>query len=164
MSIGPLASLAGSYLQSIFGPAPQSSGTTATASGSQPATGAPADNSQISPFAQLLNALQQTQQSNPAQYQQLTQQISANLQSAAQTAQANGNTNTATELNTLSTDFKSASQNNELPNIQDLAKATSSGHHHHHAHSDSTTTQSATTNPMSIILNTLSSAGIGASA
>ncbi len=162
MSIGPLASLAGSYLQSIFSPAQQSAGLTATASGSQSATGAQADNSQISPFAQLLNTLQQTQQSNPAQYQQLTQQISANLQSAAQAAQANGNTSAATELNTLSTDFKSASQNNELPNIQDLAKA--GGHHHHHAHAASNSAQSAATNPMSIILNTLSSSGIGASA
>ncbi len=185
MSIGPLANLAGGYLQSIISPVLKSAGITApTTSNNASATGASgSDKSQLSPFAQLLKTLQQLQQSNPNQYQQVTQQISTNLQSAASTAQANGNTSAATELNTLSTDFKNASQSGQLPNAQDLAQAVGGGHHHH-AHAASTPSnqdasasqtlsqlfasfqssnaaQNASTDPMSIIENTLTSAGIG---
>jgi hypothetical protein len=146
-----------------------------------------------------MNTLQQLQQSNPTQYQQVTQQIATNLQTAAQTATSSGNTTAATQLNQLATDFSNASTSGQLPNIQDMAQAMS-GHHHHHHHSStassdpnstssttsSTTgtsssssssgtldqllaafqagsTQNESLNPMSIILNTLSSAGIGIS-
>ena len=64
------------------------------------------DSGQLSSFAQLANTLQQLQQSNPAEYTQVTQKIAANLQSAAQTAQASGNTTSAAQLNQLSTDFQ----------------------------------------------------------
>jgi hypothetical protein len=197
MSIGPIANLAGGYLQSIISPALRSAGLTSTTSNSTSGAGASQpDNGQLSPFAQVLNTLQQLQQSNPSQFGQVTQQIATNLQSAAQTAQANGNTSAASELNTLATDFTSASQSGQLPNVQDLAKAMGGGHHHH-AHSASTdsgsganssstttasgsagssasqlmsqllasfqnnATQSASTDPASIIMNTLSNAGIG---
>jgi hypothetical protein len=143
-----------------------------------------------------MNTLQQLQQSNPSQYQQVTQQIAANLGSAAQTAQTNGNSAAANQLNQLSTDFSSASKNSQLPNVQDLAQALSGGHyHHHHFHaaaasdSDSSSssngnssssnasqtlsqflsslqpggTQNDALNPMAIILNTLSTAGISGS-
>jgi hypothetical protein len=144
-----------------------------------------------------MNTLQQLQQSNPTQYQQVTQQIATNLQTAAQTATSSGNTTAATQLNQLATDFSNASTTGQLPNIQDLAQAMSGHHHHHHSHasadpnSTSSTTSSTTgtsssssssgtldqllaafqagstqnesLNPMSIILNTLSSAGIGIS-
>lgn len=132
MSIGSLANLAGSYLQSIVSPALQSAGLTSNTNSNATSSTGPSqsDSGQLSPFAQLLNTLQQLQQSNPAQYQQVTQQISANLQSASQTAQANGNTNAANELSTLSNDFKTASQDGQLPNVQDLAEAM--GAHHHH--------------------------------
>ena len=131
-------------------------------------------------------------------YQQVTQQIATNLQSAAQTAQADGNSTAATQLNQLAKDFTSASTSGQLPSIQDLAKAIGGHHHHHHSHaasadtdgdasgngSSSSTSNSSTAsqslsqllsafqangtqneslNPMSIILNTLSSAGISAS-
>jgi hypothetical protein len=193
MSIGPIAGIAGSYLQSIISPALRSAGLTTTSNSggaSQP------DNGQLSPFAQLLNTLQQLQQSNPSQYGQVTQQIATNLQSAAQTAQSNGNTTAASELNTLASDFTSASQSGKLPSVQDLAKAMGGGHHHHHAPASSdsdgglsssasanpsgsagssasqmmsqlfasfqtNTAQSASTDPASIILNTLSNAGLG---
>jgi hypothetical protein len=196
MSIGPIAGLAGSYLQSIISPALRSAGLTSTTSNNTSGVGSSQpDNGQLSPFAQVLNTLQQLQQSNPSQYGQVTQQIATNLQSAAQTAQANGNTTAASELNSLATEFTSASQSGQLPNVQDLAQAMGGGHHHHHAHSASNDSdsavnssnntngsaansasqmmsqllasfqtnaaQSASTDPASIIMNTLSNAGLG---
>jgi hypothetical protein len=141
----------------------------------------------------MLGSLQQLQQSDPSKYQQVTQQIATNLQSAAQTAQADGNSIAATQLNQLSTDFSNASTTGQLPNIQDLAQATAGHHHHggghHHMHAassdpDSSSTDPSTTgtlnqtlsqrlsnlqangtangslDPMAIILNTLSGAGV----
>jgi hypothetical protein len=195
----PINPLSSSYLQSIVSSALQGVGSTTnktnnTLSGINPSTAQQPDSGQLSPFAQLLNTLQQLEQSNPGQYQQVTQQIASNLQSAAQTAQSNGNTSAANQLNQLATDFTSASKSGQMPNIQDLAQAIGGGHHHHHhAHassSDSTSnstsgssssssssvsqslsqllaayqangTQNDALNPMSIILNTLSTSGIG---
>jgi hypothetical protein len=142
-----------------------------------------------------MSTLQQLQQSNPTEYQQVTQQIATNLQSAAQTAQADGNSTAASQLNQLATDFTNASTSGQLPNVQDLAQAIGGGHHHHHhvhaAPADSgnnssdngssgtsssgasqtlsqllssvqaNSTSSDSLNPMTIILNTLASAGIG---
>lgn len=152
-SIGNLSS---SYLQSVLSNinSLQNSGSTtntttssASASASASGIGATSDNGQLSPFAQIMSTLQQLQQSNPAQYQQVTQQIATNLQSAAKTATADGNTNAANQLNQLATDFTSASQSGQLPNMQDLAKAIGGGHHHHHhghaASTDSDSTSSA---------------------
>ncbi len=188
--MGTIAGLAGGYLQSLLGTVLQGVGsTTKTTGNTQNVTGTsslalPADTTQLSPFAQLMSTLQQLQQSDPTKYQQVTQQIATNLQSAAQTAQSQGNTTAANQLNQLSTDFTSASKTGQLPNIQDLAQAASSGHHHHHHfHSSSTnadSSSSSSTNPlsqllsafqtnatesnslnsMSIIQNTLSNAGI----
>jgi hypothetical protein len=199
MSISPLNL---GNLQSIVSTALQSAGvstnsnssvnnSSATSSVQQP------DNGRLSPFAQVMSTLQQLQQSNPTQYQQVTQQIAANLQSASQTAQTDGNTALASQLNQLGTDFSNASQSGQLPNVQDLAQAVGGGHHHHHhAHAASSDSDSSSTsstsgtsstsnqslsqllaafqasafqstgstsdslNPLSIINNTLSSAGI----
>jgi len=84
-----------------------------------------------------MSSLQQLQQTNPSEYQQITQQISTNLASAAQTAQTDGNATAATSLNQLSTDFSSASKSDQLPSVQDLAQAIGGGHHHHHFHAGS---------------------------
>ena len=143
-------------LQSILTPSVKGTGSTSTSgagtlggiSSSQP------DSSQLSPFAQLMNTLQQLQQSNPAQYKQVTQQIATNLQTAAQTATSDGNTTAATQLNTLATDFTNASQSGQLPNVQDLAQAVSGGHHHgghhhHHAASASSASDSGSTSTTS---------------
>jgi hypothetical protein len=156
---------------------------------------AQSENGQLSPFAQLMSTLQQLQQSNPAEYQQVTQQIATNLKTAAQTATADGNSTQASQLNQLATDFSTASQSGQLPNVQDLAQAIGGGHHHHHGHAassnadnssstnsastsstDSTnsisqllaafqanTAQNEATNPMAIIMNALSGAGINIS-
>jgi len=206
MSTGSINNLSSSYLQSILATALQGTGLTNNTSGnglsgiSTSSLSLQPDNSQLSPFAKLLSTLQQLQQSDPTKYQQVTQQIATNLQSAAQTAQSNGNTTAANQLNQLATDFTNASKSGQLPNVQDLAQALGGHHHHHHSHpasagsdndsgasSDSSsssssssssqmlnqllaslqtngTTQNDALNPMSIILNTLSQAGINGSA
>ena len=203
MNTSSITNLDNSYLQSIFGNAlsgtAQSSSSSSTSGSTFETQG---DNGQLSPFAQLLSTLQQLQESNPTQYQQVTQQIATNLQNAAQTATSDGNTTAASQLNQLATDFTNASQSGQLPNIQDLAQAVGGGGHHHHHHggevstsgsnSSSTSTSSSSTsassstsstssssllqqllaalesnatqnqslNPLSIIMNTLSSAGV----
>jgi hypothetical protein len=106
------------------------------------------DSNQMSPFAQMLSTLQQLQQSNPTQYAQLTQQISTNLTAAANTAQSEGNTTAANQLNQIATDFSNASTSGQLPNVQDLAQAMT-GHHHHHHHGgfSATNSSSSSTSP-----------------
>jgi hypothetical protein len=195
MSIGSLNPLSNSYLQSILTSAIQGTGLTTNSANNSLSTSAASsisqapDNSQLSPFAQMMSELQKLQQTDPAKYQQVTQQIATNLQTAAQTATAAGDTTKAVQLTQLSNDFSSASKSGQLPNMQDLAQAVG-GHHHHHHHAEpastdpasasSTTptssasqtlsqllgafqtngTQSAATDPTSIIMSTLSSAGI----
>ncbi len=189
MGIGPIVSLASSYISSLLtGGAKNSSSSSGTTS--TPA--ATADSNQLSPFATILGSLQQLQQSNPAQYSQVTLQISNNLQTGSQSATSSANTALASQLTQLSTDFKNASTSGQLPNVQDLAQAVGGGgghHHHHHgggsssassstASTDPNSSTSATTgvsqllqsltatqnsnslNPQSIILNTLSIAGV----
>lgn len=122
------------YVQSILGTALQTAGLNLNGASSTSGT-AQADGRQLSPFAKLMSTLQQLQQSDPSKYQQVTAQIATNLQSAAQTAQASGNTAAASQLSHLAADFSNASQNNQLPNMQDLAQAIGGGHHHHgHGH------------------------------
>jgi hypothetical protein len=123
------------------------------------------DRPRLSGFAQILSSLQQLQQSDPAKYQQVTAQIATNLQNAAKTATANGNTSQAAELNKLATDFTNASQNNTLPNIQDLAQAAhgAHGHHHHHAHAGSESSGSTSTDTIAGAATT-NSGSTGASA
>src|ERR1035437_7392920 len=205
MSIGPINS---NYVQSILTSAIQAAGLTTdktsnSLSGIDPSSqvSLQPDKSRLSPVAHLVSPLQELQQSDPAKYQQVTQQIATNLQSAAQTAQSDGNTAAATQLNQLAGDFTNASKSGQIPNIQDLAQAAGGHHHrHHHAHaasadsdsassannsssanSSSSSTSSSSTNqtlsqllaafqtngtqsgaqdPMSIILSTLSNAGI----
>ena len=181
--------LSGNYLEAFLTNALQNADGTANQTNSAAASsnGTQSDSGQLSPFARLLSTLQQLQQSNPTQYAQVTQQIATNLQSAAQTATADGNTTAASQLNTLATDFTNASTSGQLPNIQDLAQAVGGGghHHHHHHHSSDSDSSSADTsnntdtplsqllaafqtggsqngslNPAAIIFNTLSSAGI----
>jgi hypothetical protein len=204
MSTSPIHSLTNGYVQSVLNSVLQNAGLTIDqANNSLASVGTTAiqtqDNNNLSPFAQVMSELQQLQQSNPTQYQQVTQQIATNLTTAAQTATTAGNTTAASQLTQLATDFTNASTSGQLPSISDLAQAIG-GHHHHHHHgghsgaaSDSTSSTSGTSSststssasqtlsqllaafqstatqdsaldPMSIILNTLSSAGIGSSA
>ena len=189
-----ISSLSPGYLQAVLSTALQNAGLSSTKS-SAPGVGASSfdakpDNGQLSPFAQVMSTLQQLQQSDPAKYQQVTQQIATKLQKAAQTAESNGNGAAANELNRLADDFTKASNSGQLPNVRDLVQAMRGHHHHHHFHgaggdssqsssSDSNSTsgpdqalnqilsafqnnggQSDALYPTSIIMDTLSSAGI----
>jgi predicted secreted protein len=200
MGIGPIASLASGLVQSLFPSSTNNAASSSTSASSTSASTLPSDSNQLSPLGQILGSLQQLQQTNPSQYQQVTLQISNNLQTASQSATSSGNTALASELTQLSTDFKNASTSGQLPNVQDLAQAVGGGHHHHHhggggasaASSSSSTSatdpssasianpatttaatglsallqsltgtqNNSTLNPQSIILNTLSSAGV----
>src|ERR1035441_1747451 len=154
--MGSINNLSSSYLQSVLNNVLQSSGsTTSTAQNSASTTSASSvapqtDSRQLSPFAQLMSTLQQLQQSDPAKYAQVTQQIATNLQTAAQTATSAGNTTAASQLTQLATDFTNASKSGQLPNVQDLAQAVGGHHHHHHhahaaaADSDSTSSTNGT--------------------
>ena len=141
------------------------------------------DNGGLSPLAQALNTLQQLQQTNPAEYRQVTQQIATNLQTAAKTAQSDGNTPLANQLNQSAGDFTTASRSGQPPNLQDLAQAAGARHGHRHngghaansSHGGVSATnpflaavqagagQNSSLNPTDIILNTVTSAGISSS-
>jgi hypothetical protein len=203
--MGSINSLSPSYLQSTLGAVLQGIGVTNNTTANSlnsigTSSGAlPADDPQLSPFAQMMSMLQQLQQSDPTKYQQVAQQIATNLQNAAQTAQTDGNSTAAAQLGKLAGDFNSASQSGQLPNIRDLAQAIGGGHRHHHrvhaasadASGDSSanngssgtstggsvsqtlsqflslfqsnSAQNEALNPAAIIMNTLSTAGIGGS-
>lgn len=195
--MGSINGISSSYLQSVLSSSLQGTGlTTSNQSSSINSVSLQPDSPQLSPFAQLMSQLQKLQQSDPAKYQQVTQQIATNLQDAAQTAQASGNSTAANRLNQLAGDFSNASTSSQLPNVQDLAHAIGGHHHHHHVQASSSDTdsgastgatstsggsgsadtlsqllsafqananQSDSLNPATIILDTLSSAGITAS-
>jgi hypothetical protein len=188
--MGSVSSLTSTLLQSISSSALQSSGLTKSPANAT----SQADSSQLSPLAKLLSELQQLQQSDPAKYQAVTKQIAANLQTAAQTDTANGDTAGASQLNQLATDFTNASKTGQLPDIQNLAKAVGGGAspgaahgHHHRAAADpdgdsgssgssadksspplsqllsayqTNSTQGTSNDPLSIIVKSLSDAGI----
>lgn len=126
MSIGHVVNIAGGYLQSLIAGAMSGSSSTNTSAGNTQGTNEP------SPFAQVLSSLQELEQSSFAKYQQVTQQVAGNLQTASQSATASGNTALAGQLTQLSTDFQNASTSGQLPNVRDLAQALGGGHHHHH--------------------------------
>jgi hypothetical protein len=165
MSTNSVNTLSSSYLQSILSSSLQTAGSTGTTN-SAPVAAPPSDETRVSPLANLLGELQQLQQTNPAEYQQVTQQISTNLQTAAQTAQTDGNTTAANQLSQLSTDFANASTSGQLPNLQDLAQAAGGGGHHHHHYGGGNEGGTAgaagvsNTAPLTIISNTLTAAGV----
>jgi hypothetical protein len=136
MSIGHVVNIAGGYLQSLITGAMSGSSSINTSSTKTPSTTTSVGNTQAtseaSPFAQVLSSLQELEQSSFAKYQQVTQQVAGNLQTASQSATASGNTALAGQLNQLSTDFQNASTSGQLPNVRDLAQALGGGHHHHH--------------------------------
>jgi hypothetical protein len=196
MSINSVSSLTNnSYLEQILNSALQTYGASANTSNSNAVSlaGQNSDASQLSPFAQILSTLQELQQSNPTEYATLTQQIATNLQTAAQTDTADGNTSGASELTQLANDFTTASTSGQLPNISDLAQAIGGGAQGppppppatDSSSSDSSSTSSTSSifqqleqllaslqasgntsqslSPQSIILQTLSNAGISSS-
>jgi len=158
MHVSSLSSIYSNFIQPILS---KTLGVT-SASAAAPA---PQDSNQLSPFAQIATTLQDLQQQNPAQYQNVTTQIASNLRTAAQTAQTGGNSTLANQLTQLSSDFTNASQNNQLPDFQDLTQALSGGHHHHHQPGSllsqfSSGPDTNSGNPASIIFSSLSTAGV----
>jgi|ERR1700733_1972072 len=156
MSTSALTNLPSDYLQSLLNSSLQNAGSTANDTNDNGSTAALAstaaasgldqsDNGGLSPFAQLMSTLQQLEQSNPTEYAQVTKQIATDLTAAGQTAQSEGNTTAANQLNQLATDFTNASTSGQLPNVQDLAQAVSGGgHHHHHDGGGSSSSQNST--------------------
>jgi len=163
----------GSYTDPILNNSAQAdvlTSTTTNGSSGFSASRQSADSSQLSPLAQIVSALQLLQENNRSQYQQVTQKIAANLGTAAQTATATGETAAAKQLHQLATDFTTASVSGELPDLQGLAN-TIGGQYQTPAAADSEDRWSFTStsppvlttnpalNPVTIILNTLSSSG-----
>lgn len=105
MVIGPLVSLASGFIESLIPGSSNSSISTSTST---------QEANQTSPFAQVLSSLQQ---SDPAEFQTVTQRITGYLQTGAQSATANGYTALASQLTQLSTDFTNATVNGQLPNF-----------------------------------------------
>ncbi len=164
--------------------------TNTTSSLLTPSTASTSDGGQLSPLAQVVSVLQNLQESNPTEYAQIIGQIAANLQSAAQTAKASGNTAVSQDLTQLASAFTTASQTGQLPQFQNQSQDSNQGsgqhahghHHHHGGDMSSTSTSSGTatatgassatdsafsstatansTNPISIIFNTLQNAGL----
>jgi hypothetical protein len=121
MSVTSISDLAHQHMLNIlgYGSAGQASGLSNNGLSSGLTMGG-ANSGTLSPFAQMLSQLQKLEQSSPTQYAQVSQQISTNLSAAASTAQTRGNSKLATQLNTLSKDFSTASQTGQLPNVTDL--------------------------------------------
>jgi hypothetical protein len=183
MNVSSLSSIYSHFIQPVLSSTFGVGSSAATASaGSSPAAG---DSKQLSPFAQIATTLQQLQQQSSTQYQSVTGKIAANLQTAAGAAQGAGNTTLANQLSQLSSDFSSASQNNQLPDFHDLAQVIAGGHNHRHGEASASTSgggnssagsggadaasllsqfsaggQNQALNPVSIVFSTLSSAGI----
>jgi hypothetical protein len=162
-SMSIINNLSSSFLQSVVSTALQGTGVTTKASAkSIGGIGAASDNGQLSPFAQLMSTLQQLQQSDPAKYQQITQQIATNLQSAAQTdlaTQAIGghhhHHHHSASADPAANAANSSSGTASGTSSQSLSQLLSS------FQANGTSTDPL--NPMSIILNTLSDAGISGS-
>jgi hypothetical protein len=174
-----------SNIQSVLETALQGTSSTATTTGNNldginaSTTRFRPDISQLSPFVEL-HALQHLLESDQTKYQQVTQQIATNLQTAAQTAQKDSNTTAANQLNQLASDFSNASISGQIPTIPDLAQAVGGGSsaagssssgsldtapllNQYLAGVQGSGTQSDPQSPLGIILNTLSSAGISLS-
>jgi hypothetical protein len=161
MSTNSINSLASSYVQSaisaaVKGTAPSTNTNTASVGGSSP--GAQSDSGQLSPFAQMMNTLEQLQQTNPTEYEQVTSKIATSLQTAAKTATADGNTSAASQLNELATDFTNASQSGQPLKMQSVAKAIGGGGGHHHRHGGSSSSSSSSSSTSSTDSTSTSSA------
>ncbi len=147
-----------SNIESTLSNALQAVDSPTTKGNSSSGVTAGSDSGTLSPLAQILSQLQHLQQSDPSKYAQVTQQISSNLQAAAQADTASGNTAGAAQLTTLAKDFNTASTSGQLPNIQDLAAAIGDGAHHHHGHGGGSSDSSSDSNAASSTANAVSQA------
>lgn len=88
----------------------------------------------LGPNAQFLTQLQQAQTQNPQEFQAMLTEITGQLDQAAGTASAQGNTSEANQLTALASTFQNASTGGPLPTAQQLQQAGVGGHHHHGGH------------------------------
>jgi hypothetical protein len=154
------------------------SGPTATTNSAGGNSAGKSDSSHFSPLGQLINTLEQLPKTDPAKYKEVTQQIATNLQSAAQTAEAQGDSSQAKQLNALAADFSSASQSGQVSAvIQDLTPVVAGAHPQRGSSPDgannqllsllqaneSQNTQSTNRQATATILNTLNASGISTS-
>jgi hypothetical protein len=136
MSTSSVSNLSSFYLQPALASALQSTPAAAKTTSTSSVDSSSSDLSRLSPFAQVVSTLQELQQTNPAKYADVTKQIAASLESAAQTAQSQGNSASASQFTELAGDFTKASQSGQLPDFTDLAQSIGGGGRHPH-HQDS---------------------------
>jgi len=75
------------------------------------------DNVKLSPMGELVGTLQQLQKTDPIKYAQVTQLIATNLQTAAATAQTQGNSSEAEQLTALAAEFSSVSKSGQVSTL-----------------------------------------------
>ena len=130
MNVNPI-----SLVSSLWQTASSSNSSTSAVSATAPAK--TTDNTSISGQAQLFAKLQHLSQTNPAQFQSVTNLIAQQLQAAASkltdSAQAN-------QLKQMASNFLNASKSGNFSDLFSNANNNStqiqpaqSGHHHHHA-------------------------------
>jgi hypothetical protein len=171
MHLNPLAEQYAGYTDSLLNNSVQADllkSTTTNGSSGFSASSHSGDSSKLSPLAQILSTLQHLQEKDLNQYQQVTQTIANNLETAAQTADSSGQAEAAGQLSQLATDFTNASVTGELPNIQDLAntigyptpaKTDPEDRWSFTSPSPPAVSTNPALDPVSIILNTLASSG-----
>lgn len=123
------------------------SGTTSQTSATS-ATGS--DGSTISPQADLMNKLKQLQETDPAEFKAVTQQISDQLKTEA----GNATGSQADSLNKMSANFAAASSSGTMAALQPQQGAqsgSSGGHHHHHHHGGGGGASSAIQNALTLV-------------
>jgi hypothetical protein len=141
MNVNSVNSLLPSYLLPF-----NSTATNGTNANSAASVQPQADVLSLSPASQFLNQLQQLQTQNPPEFQAMLTEITGQLNQAAGTASANGNTPQANQLTALANTFQSASTGGPLPTAQQLQQAGVSGHHHHGSHHGSGSSSSSAYN------------------
>lgn len=129
MNVNSVQSLLPSYLLPL-----NSTAANATNANSASSVQQQADVLGLSPTSQFLTQLQQLQTQSPQEFQAVISEITGQLQQAAGTASANGNTTQANQLTTLANTFQNASTGGPLPTAQQLQQAGLGGHHHHGGH------------------------------
>jgi hypothetical protein len=139
MSLSPIIGAA-SQVFSLFAPN-SSTPTTGLAAPDPLSVTDSAGNVNLSQAAQFFSKLQDLSQSNPAQFKQLTAQISSQLQADAQKATGSAQT----FLTNLANQFQTASQTGSAASLQPPQGQTGSHHGHGHHHSSGQAAYDAST-------------------
>jgi len=106
----------------------ENSPATTTTSAAANISARTSDSSQFSPLGELISTLQHLQKTDPTKYVQVTQLIATNLQTAAKTAQTQGNSTQANQLTALVADFSSASKSGQVSTlVQNLTQVATEG-------------------------------------